>query len=207
MARARKKRKNDQKASPDLTPMIDVTFQLLIFFILCTRCKVEERNHQVQLPKDEGLQSQPSIPKEQITIYCMWDPASKANSYVVAIDARGRVPVENSYATLEQLVIFPGDNNSTIRDKKGLYRVIFDNVVGSTEAYINKAGADRIEKLEISFAVNAMEGATSGTAPWMFVSLAIDAAAEINKNRAAKGLEALTVTFKFADSLGAFAGG
>lgn len=203
MARSRKKRKNDEKASPDLTPMIDVTFQLLIFFIICTRFKVEERNHQVQLPKDEGLQSQPSVPKEQISIYCMWDPAAKANNYVVAIDARGRKPVENSYATLEQLVIFPGDSSAQIREKKILYGQIFENVVAATEAYITKSGA-KIEKLEISFAVNAMEGASSGTAPWMFVSLAIDASAQINKNREAKGLEPLTVTFKFADALGAF---
>jgi hypothetical protein len=84
--------------------------------------------------------------------------------------------------------------------------VIFDNLVSGTEAYINKAGADRIEKLEISFAVNAMEGASSGTAPWMFVSLAIDAAAQINANRKSNGLEVLTVTFKFADNLGAYAG-
>src|SRR5690606_30974163 len=172
--------------------MIDVTFQLLIFFIICTRFKVEERNHQVQLPKDEGLQSQPSVPKEQISIYCMWDPAAKANNYVVAIDARGRKPVENSYATLEQLVIFPGDSSAQIREKKILYGQIFENVVVATEAYITKSGA-KIEKLEISFAVNAMEGASSGTAPWMFVSLAIDASAQINKNREAKGLEPLTV--------------
>ncbi|MCA8915267.1 MAG: biopolymer transporter ExbD [Planctomycetes bacterium] len=206
MARARKKRNNEEKATPDLTPMIDVTFQLLIFFILCTRFKVDERNHQVQLPKDEGLQSTPSVPKEQITIYCDWKPESKSNSYVVAIDARGRKPVENSYSTLEQMVIFPGDTQAQIREKKALYAQIFDNLVAATEAYINKSGA-KIEKLEISFAVNAMEGAASGTAPWMFVSLAIDASALVNKNRVEKGLEPLTVTFKFADSLGAYSGG
>jgi biopolymer transport protein ExbD len=202
----RKKKENDASAQADMTPMIDIVFQLLIFFIICTRFRVEERNHMVQLPKDEGLHTTPSVPKEQITIYCMWDPGAKTNSYVVAIDARGRVPVENSFASLEQLVIFPNDGNAAIREKKMLYRQLFENVVNATEAYINKAGAERIEKLEISFAVNAMEGATSGTAPWMFVSLAIDASAEINKHRAASNLEPLTVTFKFADSLGAYAG-
>lgn len=205
MARAKKKRRNEDKASPDLTPMIDVTFQLLIFFILCTRFKVEERNHQVQLPKDEGLQSQASVPKEQITIYCNWDPAQKANNYVVAIDARGRKPVEQSYATLEQLVIFPNDGSAQIREKKILYGQIFDNLVAACETYIRNSGA-KIEKLEISFAVNAMEGASSGTAPWMFVSLAIDAAAQVNKNRTAAGQEELSVTFKFADSLGTYSG-
>ena len=205
MARAKKKRRNEDKASPDLTPMIDVTFQLLIFFILCTRFKVEERNHQVQLPKDEGLQSQASVPKEQITIYCNWDPAQKANNYVVAIDARGRKPVEQSYATLEQLVIFPNDGSAQIREKKILYGQIFDNLVAACETYIRNSGA-KIEKLEISFAVNAMEGASSGTAPWMFVSLAIDAAAQVNKNRTAAGQEELSVTFKFAVSLGTYSG-
>ena len=75
--------------------------------------------------------------------------------------------------------------------------------MAAAESYISNSGA-KIEKLEISFAVNAMEGATSGTAPWMFVSLAIDAAAQVNKNRAASGLEELSVTFKFADSLGSY---
>jgi biopolymer transport protein ExbD len=200
----REKKGNDTSAASDMTPMIDIVFQLLIFFIICTRFRVEERNQQVELPKDEGMRSQPSVPKEQITIYCMWDPNQKANSYVVAIDARGRVPVENSFCSLEQLVVFPNDQQAVIREKRALYRQIFENVVAATEAYINKAGASRIEKLEISFAVNAMEGATSGTAPWMFVSLAIDASARINKNRVAANLKELTVTFKFSDSLGAY---
>ena len=203
MARTRKKRKNNDKASPDLTPMIDVTFQLLIFFILVTRFKVEERNHQVQLPKDEGMQSEASVPKEQITIYCNWEDEQKANSYVVAIDARGRKPVDQSYATLEQLVIFPNDSNDAIFTKKKLYGQIFDNVVAAVEGYVRNSGA-KIEKLEISFAVNAAEGAQSGTAPWMFVSLAIDAAAQVNKNRTAAGQEELSVTFKFADSMGTY---
>lgn len=205
MARSRKKRKNNTSASPDLTPMIDVTFQLLIFFIICTRFKVEERDHQVQLPKDEGLQSMPSVPKEQIAIRCVWKQDQLINSYEIAIGDRGRIPVDNSTASLNDLVIFPNDGAAGIRTKKALYATIFDNVVRATETYISKAGADRIEKLEISFAVNAMQGAASGTAPWMFVSLAIDAAAQINKNREAAKLKPLSVTFKFVDALGTYA--
>ncbi|MCC7510439.1 MAG: biopolymer transporter ExbD [Planctomycetes bacterium] len=205
MSRKKKRTPKEEKASPDLTPMIDVVFQLLIFFILCTRFKVDERNHQVQLPKDEGLSSAPSVPKEQVTIYCMWDEGAKANSYVVAIDARGRKPVPESYATLTSLVIFPGDRGNDIREKKALYAQIFNNVVAAVEQYIINSGA-KIEKLEISFAVNALSGASSGTAPWMFVSLAVDAATRVNYNRTEAGLEPLTVTFKFADSMGRYAG-
>jgi hypothetical protein len=184
--------------------MIDVTFQLLIFFILCTRFKVEERNHQVELPKDEGLQSQPSVPKEQITIYCKWDPDSHTNKYQVAIGARGRKPVEGSLASLDQIVIFPSDGNGAILEKKRLYGQIFDNLVAAAEKYIQKCGVKRIEKLEISFAVDATKGTASGTAPWMFVSLAIDAAARVNQNREANGYKQLSVTFKFTDALGKF---
>lgn len=206
MAKTRKNRRKEENAHPDLTPMIDVTFQLLIFFILVMRFKVEERNHQVQLPKDEGMQSTPSVPKEQVTIYCEWDPVTTSNSYVVAIDARGRVPVEQSYAELNDLVIFPSDGGDKIVEKKRRYAQIFDNLVAAVESYIARSGA-KIEKLEISFARDATQGAVSGTAPWMFVSLAIDAAAQVNKNRKAAGNEELSVTFKFADSLGAYTGG
>jgi biopolymer transport protein ExbD len=203
MARHRKKHKNKETGKADLTPMIDVTFQLLIFFILCTRFKVEERNHMVELPKDEGLSSAPSVPKEQVTIYCQWDPQAKANTYVVALDARMRRAVEDSYAEIGQLVIFPSDNPATVREKKARYGRVFHNLVEQVEHYIANTGAE-IEKLEISFAMDATAGASSGTAPWMFVSLAIDAAAQVNMNRENRGVEPLPVTFKFADSLERF---
>jgi hypothetical protein len=203
MSRRRKKRENRDSAKADLTPMIDVTFQLLIFFILCTRFKVEERNHQVELPQDEGLQQTVSVPKEQITIYCVWDGEARANSYVIALDARMRRPVEDSYAGIGDLVIFPSDSIDTVRTKKARYESVFRNVVADVEHYIANSGAE-IEKLEISFAIDAAEGAASGTAPWMFVSLAIDAAAQVNMNREDRGEDPLPVTFKFADSLERF---
>jgi hypothetical protein len=78
-------------------------------------------------------------------------------------------------------------------------------LVSSVEAYVVDSGA-KIEKLEISFAKNAMQGAVSGTAPWMFVSLAIDAAAQVNRNREARGDKPLNVTFKFADALQRYSG-
>jgi biopolymer transport protein ExbD len=207
MARRRRPRRDNTKAAPNLTPMIDVTFQLLIFFILCTRFKVEERDHQVQLPKDEGLDQTISIPKEQITIYCVWDDDAKINSYVLAHDARDRRAVDNSAARLTDLVIFPSDNTRTVRQKKDLYKQIFDNLVSSLEeraARMEAAGV-KLEKIEISFARDATQGARSGTAPWMFVSLALDAATMVNKNRKATGKTEFSITFKFADARGRFA--
>lgn len=194
-----RRKKSRDKAMPDLTPMIDVTFQLLIFFILCTRFKDTERNFLTELPDDEGsLSLRYDIPKEQLTIYCNWDEDTGANSYVVAIGARGRKPVENTYARLTDVVIFPNDGNAAIAQKKERYRVMFENLVSTAESYIRNSGA-RIEKIEIAFAKDSRQGASSGTAPWMFVSGAIDAAAKVNKAR--PDGDKLPVTFKFVDAL------
>ncbi|MBZ0135898.1 MAG: biopolymer transporter ExbD [Planctomycetes bacterium] len=199
----RRKRSRDN-AMPDLTPMIDVTFQLLIFFILVTRFKVDERDFRTELPRDEGSVRQESrVPKEQLTIYCNWDEAQGANSYVIGIDARGRKPVADSFARLEDLVIFAHDSNDTILLKKQRYKRMFETLVASAEKYISTSGAN-IEKIEIAFAKNSAEGAVSGTAPWMFVSTAIDAAAGINERRVEAGEPKLDLTFKFTDALGVY---
>ncbi|MDC1141671.1 biopolymer transporter ExbD [Planctomycetota bacterium] len=203
MARKKKRKSGDEKANPDLTPMIDVTFQLLIFFILCTRFKVDERNHRVDLPLDEGLSSDESKPKEQITIYCAWDDGAQQNHYQVAIGARGRKVVEGSHVGLQDIVIFPSDNSGSITEKKTRYQQIVKLLVERTQQYITDSGMEaNIEKLELAYAKDNVLGAKSGTTPWMFVSLAIDAASKINQDRVAKFGEdkEFSVTFKFADA-------
>jgi biopolymer transport protein ExbD len=198
--RTRKQKSRSEKAMPDLTPMIDVTFQLLIFFILCTRFMSPEEFHRADLPDKEGMDSHPYPPKEQITIYCVWDPATRANSYVLGLDARGRVPVEGSMATLSDVVIYPSDSVSAVARKKAHHQAVFDKLVDAIESYLKRMEG-RIEKLEISFAHDATVGAASGTAPWMFVSMALDACVKVNLNREKVKEPKLPVNFKFADAL------
>lgn len=198
--RTKRRKRDATSAASDLTPMIDVVFQLLIFFILCTRFRVEEPSFELDLPKEEGIQDNRTVPREAVTIYCQWDPELGGNSYVVAIEARGRMAVPGTFARLEDLVIFGNDGNAAIIRKKAAYKQMHDNLVLAIEQYIGRSGAN-IEKLEVSFARNAVEGARSGTAPWLFVSAAVDAAAAINEARAARGDAALPLTFKFSDSL------
>lgn len=200
MARKRKPRDNDQKAAPDLTPMIDVTFQLLIFFILCTRFKVDERNHRVDLPLDEGLSQDESKPKPQVTIYSAWDVGQAQNHYVVAIEARNRKPVPDSHAKLADLVIFSTDGPGASLSKKQRYRALVKQLIAFTEQYIIDSGA-KIEKIELAYAIDNVQGARSGTSPWIFTSLAIDACSKINQNRVRDGKKELSVTFKFSDAL------
>jgi biopolymer transport protein ExbD len=200
--RKRKPRKQQDKASTDLTPMIDITFQLLIFFILCTRFYVPEKNHRIELPKDSGTFFV-GVPKESLTVYCRWDAETSAGHYVLAQDARGRMLVDDSHAGLTDLVIFPNDPFPVVEHKRARYKHVFDAVWQGMETYIERTGST--DQIEIAFAHDPARGAASGTAPWMFVSLAIDAAAQVNENRRQQGLDALPVVFKFADALGRFA--
>jgi hypothetical protein len=197
----RRKRRED-KAVPDLTPMIDVTFQLLIFFILCARFKQPERNQQADMPLNEGPQSEPEIPKEALTIHCQWDPDARAGEYVTALGARGRKAVVGARATLEQLVIFPGDSMESLRAKKALYAEVRQALIQDLEGRLQRG---QIEKFEISTARDPVRGAASGTAPWMFTALAIDATAKINRDRMKRDEPQLPVTFKFTDALRQFA--
>jgi len=204
LARRRRRRRRTQDAKADLTAMIDVTFQLLIFFILCTRFKTQEQHFQNELPKDEGNHTDPlPIPKEQLTIYCNYDQQTGANDYVLAIGARGRKTVPGTRATLNELVIFARDGNDVIREKKALYADLHHALVLAMKDYVKTSGA-KIEKFEISFAKDATQGARSGTAPWMFVTVAIDAAAAINKERNKAGQPQYPLTFKFADAMGRY---
>lgn len=199
--RARKRRREPEKAAPDLTPMIDVTFQLLIFFLLCTRFITKEECFKIELPREQGITNNPSMPREHLTLYCLWDEAAGANSYVVAMQSRGRKPVPDSYATLPQVVILDTDRGPQVRAKKEAYARAFNALVAAIEEYIADSGSTRIENVEVSFAVNATQGAASGTAPWVFVSLAVDSVAGVNELRAERGQPTLGVVFKFTDAL------
>lgn len=56
------------KMQPPLTPMIDVTFQLLLFFILTCEFRVEEGRIPGTLPPIEGLRSSEVITPKEIKI-------------------------------------------------------------------------------------------------------------------------------------------
>jgi len=47
--------KDENEAKPDLNPMIDVVFQLLIFFLITMKFKTLDMKIEAFLPKDKGL--------------------------------------------------------------------------------------------------------------------------------------------------------
>lgn len=63
----RRGRRGDDKARVDMTPMIDVTFLLLIFF-LCLEFKSLESKLPSRLPKDVGPSASPVEPTETLAL-------------------------------------------------------------------------------------------------------------------------------------------
>ena len=64
-----KKRKIEQEPTKgDMTPMIDVTFLLLIFFMLTIEFKTLEGKLAAYLPKDVGVNQSQAEPKEKVEI-------------------------------------------------------------------------------------------------------------------------------------------
>ncbi len=63
-----RKKKKFEEIKPDMTPMIDVTFLLLIFFIVTLKFKVLEGRLDAALPKDRGTSNAPAEEIEKIDI-------------------------------------------------------------------------------------------------------------------------------------------
>ncbi|MHC4262396.1 MAG: ExbD/TolR family protein [Planctomycetota bacterium] len=68
----RRKRKMEEatanNAEMEMTPMIDVTFLLLIFFMCTIKFKTLEGKLSAYLPKDVGVNTTPAEPKEKVEI-------------------------------------------------------------------------------------------------------------------------------------------
>ena len=70
-----------------ITPLIDVVFLLLIFFLVATRFSEEERQLELDLP--EATEALPA--------------AVQPNEIVINIDARGQYYIEGKFRQLEQV--------------------------------------------------------------------------------------------------------
>lgn len=62
------RRKKFEEIKPDMTPMIDVTFLLLIFFIVTLKFKVLEGRLDAALPKDRGTSTSQAEEIEKVDI-------------------------------------------------------------------------------------------------------------------------------------------
>jgi biopolymer transport protein ExbD len=66
------KKKDTEELKPNLTPMIDIIFQLLIFFVLTAKFISFEGQLQAYLPKDRGLQPTTPVLANNVTLFLTW---------------------------------------------------------------------------------------------------------------------------------------
>ncbi|MBZ0151446.1 MAG: biopolymer transporter ExbD [Planctomycetes bacterium] len=67
-----------EEVKPDMTPMIDVVFLMIIFFV-CIEFKVLESKLPAYLPKDKGSQSTVVEPQEQLSVKVYVDKPGTPN--------------------------------------------------------------------------------------------------------------------------------
>ena len=89
MTRRRKKKKFEE-IKPDMTPMIDVTFLLLIFFIVTLKFKVLEGRLDAALPKDRGTSTSEAEEIEKVDIMLF---VADPGELIPDPDSKGRLKV------------------------------------------------------------------------------------------------------------------
>ncbi|MDA1194370.1 MAG: biopolymer transporter ExbD [Planctomycetota bacterium] len=57
-----------EESELNMTPMIDIVFQLIIFFLLSLKFKTIDRRIESMLPKDRGLAPTPSFPEDFLKV-------------------------------------------------------------------------------------------------------------------------------------------
>lgn len=145
--------------------------------------KLEAGYIHFDLPKDEGLQSKPpAVPKEEVTLYLSWDADVQGGNFIVAIDARGRKPVEKSWITADELKSKDAKRRNEVRDaaKK------------TVQEYITRSGA-KIETISLKTTGLRREDPM----PWVMVDLAYRAALAVNEERAKYKQKALEILLPF----------
>jgi len=125
-----------EEAKPDMTPMIDCVFLLIIFF-LCIDFKILEAKLPAYLPKDSGAQSTPTEPIEKLSlkIECL-TPGEKHTRPNATNDGKhepafyltghrvryhvGPLPVNDPDALVKELERVFRDRSKWIKDDKGV---------------------------------------------------------------------------------------
>ena len=80
--RRRKQETAEDEEEMDMTPMIDVTFLLLIFFIVTLKFKTLEGRLSAALPKDVGVNPTPAEPIEKVDVRIeVIDPGERVGAF------------------------------------------------------------------------------------------------------------------------------
>ena len=139
----RKASDNMEEIEGDMTPMIDVTFQLIIFFICTIKFKTLEGKLETQLPKDVGVNSSPVDQLlDKIEIYIVVDK-SMPDGVAVIMNGRKMPNMPTLVAELKRQLAVSPDVKATLYPQKG---VVYSQVVHVVDQCI------KANLLDITFA-------------------------------------------------------
>lgn len=191
-----KKKRQPREITPvdfDMTPMIDVTFQLLIFFILTMKVIPRERQAAAYLPEDEGPAPMEAEAKEQLTLRLFWNNGEMIYEINTKFgNTEGKGPRAVHAGTMADLM--NGRNDPGASEYKRISGELYDTIV-ALAGKVPKA-----EKIEIAMDQKTKESSRlhiEETSPWGFVTLALDVCTKINAwCRDEANRKEMSVTFK-----------
>jgi biopolymer transport protein ExbD len=104
---------NTESEGPNLTPVIDVVFLLLIFFLVATRFDQEERELPVELP--EVVQAQPLAATQGLIINILRDGTYKVVQQEYSEEQLASIIREAKKNNPHQTALIRGDGESALR--------------------------------------------------------------------------------------------
>ncbi len=137
------KRVQHEATETDMTPMIDVVFQLIIFFVCTIKYKTLEGKLETQLPKDVGVNPTPMdalIDKAEIHMNV---DESRPHGFDVMLNGQRVQSLEALSAMLRDLKRQAPEMKATLYPNRG---ITYDHVVQVVDACIHA------ELLDITFA-------------------------------------------------------
>ena len=96
---------NDDEPHPDMTPMIDVVFQLLVFFLVTMKFKTLDMKIEAFLPKDKGLAPtiQPIEEKPKLVVVLKRKQGEPVTRVKIANQTLGDTSKERAKRTWDQV--------------------------------------------------------------------------------------------------------
>ena len=103
------KHRRKTSAAMDMTPMIDITFQLMIFFMTCTQISQVNKEKEVELPqlKEQGSTEQ----QENVTI-------------TINVNESGEIKVSGRQMTVTELIASVGDELAAVENEPTRIHVV-----------------------------------------------------------------------------------
>lgn len=185
-------RKPPAAMAPDLTPMIDVTFMLLIFFLVATTFRQVERRLAAELPTDEGPFRGSGPPPHEIKVRMDWcDPWMQIQ--VLAGAGAGISPIGEP--------VHAGTLQMLMQDRASSGNPHTRRVASDVIDKLRRAQSPRDECRKVTVELNGNEMPSGkftpdSSAPWGFIALVVSACAEVNAERKSEGKHAYGVAYK-----------